>query len=77
MTFLPEADDFHVHRCEIYWPCRKKLSESVFSSALLEKTIGMLATMRSANAVKNMLPSILLLGDMSGESIEQAAANTN
>jgi hypothetical protein len=50
----------------------------VFSGALLKKTIGMPATMRSANTFKNMLQSILLLGDRLEDSIEQAnPTNTN
>ena len=53
-TFRTEVDDFHVHKREIYWLCRKKLSESAFSSALLEKTIGMPATMRNATTVKKL-----------------------
>jgi uncharacterized protein (DUF1697 family) len=49
-----EIDDFHVHGREVYWLCRQKMSESAFSGALLEKTIGMPATMRNANTVKRL-----------------------
>jgi len=54
MAFRTEADDFHVHEREIYWLCRKKISESVFSGALLEKTMGMPATMRNSTTVKKL-----------------------
>ena len=54
MTFRTEIDDFHIHEREIYWLCRTKLSESSFSGALLEKTIGMPATMRNSTTVKRL-----------------------
>jgi uncharacterized protein (DUF1697 family) len=54
LAFRTEIDDFHVHEREVYWLCRKKMSESAFSGALLEKTIGMPATMRNATTVKKL-----------------------
>lgn len=54
MVFRNEVDDFHVHQREVYWLCRKKISESRFSGALLEKTIGMPATMRNSTTVKKL-----------------------
>jgi uncharacterized protein (DUF1697 family) len=54
MTFRSEIDDFHVHGREVYWLCRTKMSESAFSGALLEKTIGMSATIRNAATVKRL-----------------------
>lgn len=49
-----QVDDFHVHDREIYWLCRKKISESTFSGALLEKTIGMPGTMRNSTTVRKL-----------------------
>lgn len=49
-----EIDDFHCHKREIYWLCRTKSSDSTFSGALLEKTIGMPATLRNATTVKKL-----------------------
>jgi len=49
-----EIDDFQVHGREIYWLCRKKQSESTFSNAVLEKTLGVRSTLRGANTVKKM-----------------------
>ena len=54
MAFRTEVDDFHVHEREVYWLCRKKLSESTFSGALLEKTLGMPATMRNSTTVRKL-----------------------
>jgi uncharacterized protein (DUF1697 family) len=54
LTFQTEIDSFHIHKREIYWLCRKKLSDSMFSGALLEKTIGMPATMRNSTTVKKL-----------------------
>ena len=54
MAFRSEVDDFRVHGREVYWLCRKKMSESEFSGTLLEKTIGMPATMRNATTVKKL-----------------------
>jgi uncharacterized protein (DUF1697 family) len=54
LAFRTEIDDFHVRGREIYWLCRKKMSESAFSGALLEKAIGMPATLRNANTVKRL-----------------------
>ena len=54
MAFRTEVDDFHIHEREVYWLCRKKMSESTFSGALLERTIGMPATMRNSTTVKKL-----------------------
>ena len=49
-----EIDDFHVHEREIYWLCRRKQSESTFSNAVIEKTLGRPSTLRGANTVKKI-----------------------
>ena len=54
MAFQSEVDDFRVNGREVYWLCRKKLSESSFSGALLEKTLGMPTTFRNATTVKRL-----------------------
>ena len=54
MAFRSEVDDFRVNGREVYWLCRKKVSESSFSGALLEKTLGMPATIRNATTVKRL-----------------------
>ncbi|MBC7921372.1 MAG: DUF1697 domain-containing protein [Ferruginibacter sp.] len=55
LTFRTPADDFHVHGREVYWLCRKKISESAFSGARLEKTMRMPATMRNATTVRKLV----------------------
>jgi uncharacterized protein (DUF1697 family) len=47
-------DEFHVHEREVYWLSRKRMSESAFSGALLEKTIGMQATMRNSTTIRKL-----------------------
>lgn len=54
MAFRNTIDDFHFHNREIYWLCRKKFSESTFSGARLEKTIGMSATIRNITTVQKL-----------------------
>ena len=54
MTFRTEVDDFRVHGREAYWLCRKRMSESSFSGALLEKAVGMPATIRNATTVEKL-----------------------
>ncbi len=54
MGYRSPVDDFHIHGREVYWLCRKKMSESAFSGALLEKTLGMPATIRNSTTVKKL-----------------------
>ncbi|HEX8682084.1 MAG TPA: DUF1697 domain-containing protein [Ardenticatenaceae bacterium] len=54
LSFANEVDEFHVSGREGYWLCRKKMSESSFSGALLEKTLGMQATLRNSTTVRKI-----------------------
>jgi len=54
MGFRSEVNDFHIHQREVYWLCRRKMSESAFSGGLLEKTLGMPATLRNSTTVKRL-----------------------
>ena len=54
MTLKTDIDNFHVHGCEMYWLCRKKQSESTFSNAVFEKTLGIRSTLRGANTIQKM-----------------------
>ena len=47
-------DRFVSHGREIYWLCQKKQSESTFSNAVLEKTLGMKSTLRGANTIRKL-----------------------
>ncbi len=54
LTLRTEVDYFHVDGREVYWLSRKKIGESRFSGARLERTLGMPATIRNANTVKRL-----------------------
>jgi uncharacterized protein (DUF1697 family) len=50
-----DIDEFEVHGREVYWLCRKNMSETKFTGALLEKIIGMPATARNVNTVNRLV----------------------
>jgi uncharacterized protein (DUF1697 family) len=54
LALKTDIDDFHVHGCEVYWLCRRKQSESTFSNAVLEKTIGRASTIRGIHTIQKM-----------------------
>ena len=54
MALKTAIDDFATHEREIYWLCLTKQSESTFSNAVLEKTLGRQSTLRGANTVQKM-----------------------
>ena len=49
-----DIDDFHVHGRELYWLCKRKQSESTFSNAVLEKTLGRPSTIRGVNTIQKI-----------------------
>jgi uncharacterized protein (DUF1697 family) len=54
MALRTDIDDFAVHGREIYWLCRQKQSESTFSNAVLEKTLGCPSTLRGVRTLQKM-----------------------
>jgi uncharacterized protein (DUF1697 family) len=54
MALRTDIDDFHVHGRELYWLCKKKQSESTFSNAVLEKTLGRPSTIRGVNTIQKI-----------------------
>ena len=46
-----DIDDFRVRGREVYWLCRRRQSESTFSNAALEKTLGRPSTLRGVSTV--------------------------
>ena len=54
MALKTDVDDFHAHGREIYWLSRRKQSESTFSNAVLEKTLGRPSTLRGANTIRKL-----------------------
>ena len=55
LEFNSDVDAFEVHGTEVFWYTRKTFSESNFSGALLEKIIGMPATVRNVNTVNRLI----------------------
>jgi len=49
-----DIDDFRVRGREVYWLCRKRQSQSTFSNAALERTLGRPSTLRGASTVAKM-----------------------
>ena len=54
LAFQTPTDRFHVHGREVYWLRQGRLSDSTFSGAILEKALGMPATMRNATTVRKL-----------------------
>jgi uncharacterized protein (DUF1697 family) len=54
LALKTNIDDFHIHGRELYWLCQKKQSDSTFSNAVLEKTLGKPSTLRGAETVKKI-----------------------
>ncbi|MDQ5845653.1 MAG: DUF1697 domain-containing protein, partial [Acidobacteriota bacterium] len=49
-----EADSFHIQGREVYWLRCGRFSDSNFSGAVLEKTLGVRATFRNSNTVRRI-----------------------
>jgi uncharacterized protein (DUF1697 family) len=54
MALRTPIDDFSVRGREVYWLCRTRSSDSTFSGALLEKTLGMSSTLRNITTVRKL-----------------------
>ncbi|HEY9151560.1 MAG TPA: DUF1697 domain-containing protein [Anaerolineales bacterium] len=54
MALRSAIDDFHIHESELYWLCKKKQSDSKFSNAVLEKTIGKPSTIRGMATIQKI-----------------------
>jgi len=54
MALKTDIDDFRVQGREVFWLCHVKQSESKFSNAVLEKTLGQPSTLRGAKTVVKM-----------------------
>ncbi|MDQ2807500.1 MAG: DUF1697 domain-containing protein [Chloroflexota bacterium] len=48
------VDDFQIYDGEIYWLCRGRFSDSLFSGPRLEKMLGQPATVRNSTTVQKM-----------------------
>jgi uncharacterized protein (DUF1697 family) len=54
MDLTTDVDQFSVRGTEIYWLCRRRQSESTFSNAVFEKTLGLRATFRGMNTIARL-----------------------
>ncbi len=54
MSLRTDIDDFHIHRREIYWLCKKKQSESKVSNAAIEKALGVKSTLRGVKTINKL-----------------------
>ncbi len=54
LSLTTKVDEFHIYGRELYWLCRKKISESEVSGALLAKALGLQATLRNSTTVKKL-----------------------
>lgn len=54
-SFNSGDNQFHIHGREVHWLCRTRFSDSTFSGAQLEKTLGMPATIRNLSTLQKMI----------------------
>ena len=54
MALRNDIDSFVTHAREVYWLCRRLQSQSTFSNAVLEKTLGVKSTLRGVNTIKKL-----------------------
>jgi uncharacterized protein (DUF1697 family) len=54
LTLTSDIDDFRIAGREMYWLCRRKQSDSRFSNAVLEKTVGRTSTIRTVSTIRKM-----------------------
>jgi len=54
MALSTPNDEFHIHGREVYWLARNGMGQSAFSGALLEKALGMQATIRNSTTAKKL-----------------------
>lgn len=54
LSFNTDAEAFAVRNREVYWLLKHKLSESTFSGARFEKTLGLQGTMRNVTTVRKL-----------------------
>ena len=54
-----DIDSFNYHQREIYWLCKKKQSESTFSNAVIERTLGVRSTLRGFNTIDKIVKKFI------------------
>ena len=61
MALRSEIDSFATHASEVYWCCRRIQSQSTFSNAVLEKTLGVKSTIRGVNTIQKLATRLATL----------------
>jgi uncharacterized protein (DUF1697 family) len=61
MALTSEIDYFATHASEVYWCCRRLQSQSTFSNAVLEKTLGVKSTIRGVNTIQKLAARVASL----------------
>jgi uncharacterized protein (DUF1697 family) len=59
LGYRTTTDNLHVREREVYWHAKKSMRESLFTGALLEKTLGP-ATMRNVTTVRKLAAKVAL-----------------
>lgn len=55
MALQTPLDEFHVNGRELYWLCRKSISQSAVSGAKIERALGMPTTLRNVTTVRKLV----------------------
>jgi uncharacterized protein (DUF1697 family) len=54
MALATDIDSFAAHDRQVYWLCRRLQSQSTFSNAVLEKTLGVKSTLRGIKTIRKL-----------------------
>lgn len=54
MKLTTDIDRLSVHARQVYWLCHRRQSQSTFSNAVLEKTLGVKSTIRGVNTIQKL-----------------------
>ncbi len=60
ISLTTDIDRFAVHEREVYWLCSRRQSESTFSNAVLEKKLGLKATLRGMSTIARLVAKYAL-----------------
>jgi uncharacterized protein (DUF1697 family) len=61
MELTTDIDSFSANGREVYWLCRRRQSQSTFSNAVLEKTLGVKSTIRGVNTIQKLATRLAAL----------------
>ena len=61
MKLTTDIDSFSAHAREVYWLCHRRQSQSTFSNAVVEKTLGVKSTIRGVNTIQKLAARLAAL----------------